>query len=116
MENEIKKVQALILKQAIRDLSSVNPKTREEALVFFSSKDFLVLSEILEMDAKPVLKAVKELYEYPILSRKKLTEEIAKTINMVYLKKKTPSKKLGAFPTWRLFLTKYNLVSIYLVS
>ena len=97
MENEIKKVQALILKQAIRDLSSVKPKTREEALGFFSSKDFLVLSEILEMDAKPVLKAVKELYEYPILSRKKLTEEIAKTINMVYLKKKTPSKNWGLF-------------------
>ena len=67
MENEIKKVQALILKQAIRDLSSVKPKTREEALVFFSSKDFLALSKMLEMDAKPVLKAVKELYEYPIL-------------------------------------------------
>ena len=85
MENEIKKVQALILKQAIRDLSSVKPKTREEALDFFASNDFLALSKMLEMDSRSVLKAVKELYEYPILSRKKLTEEIAQTINMVYL-------------------------------
>ena len=97
MENEIKKVQALILKQAIRDLSSVKPKTREEALDFFASNDFLALSKMLEMDSRSVLIAVKELYEYPILSRKKLTEEIAKTINMVYLKKKTPSKIWGLF-------------------
>lgn len=76
MQEKVKLIQTKILTQAIRDLASVKPKFREEALAFFFSPSFTLLSSDLDIDRKYVLLAIEQLVKYPIVSRKKLTEEM----------------------------------------
>ena len=74
------KIQTLIVKQALRDLASVKLRLREDALAFFFSKDFRTMSEQMKMDHVFFEMAIKELIQYPLVSRKRLVETMIKNL------------------------------------
>ena len=81
MESDIKKLDSLVLKQAIRDLASKNLTTSNNSLTYFSSDDFVRLCFRNDIDKKQILKSIKELNKFPLLSRKRLANSIAKIID-----------------------------------
>jgi|TARA_R110000803_G_scaffold141435_5_gene207864 hypothetical protein len=87
MQQKMKLIQSKIISQAIRDLASVKPKLREEALAFFFSPSFTLLSSDLNIDRQYVLLAIEQLVEYPIVARKKLTEEMVQGLKNLYKEK-----------------------------
>ena len=74
------KIQTLIVKQALRDLASVKLRLREDALAFFFSTDFRTMSEQMNMDHVFFEMAIKELIQYPLVSRKRLVETMIKNL------------------------------------
>ena len=69
MENKLAKLDSLIVKQAIRDVASKDVNISEKALSYFISNDL----------------SIKELNEYPLLSKKKLSNDIAKVLDSVFI-------------------------------
>ena len=80
MQNHMNKIQTLIVKQALRDLASVKLRLREDALAFFFSTDFRTMSEQMKMDHVLFEMAIKELIQYPLVSRKRLVETMIKNL------------------------------------
>ncbi len=78
---EKKLIDYIILKQAIRDLASKNVSTSESASKFFRSKSYVRLCVSLDIDKQAMDKSLVELESYPLISRKKLANKMAKMID-----------------------------------
>lgn len=70
-----------ILKQAVRDVASKDPNKSDQALSYFISEDFIKLCNRLKIDGKTVQRSVKELMNYPMVSRQKIANDIARIID-----------------------------------
>ena len=75
------KLDFLVVKQAIRDVASKDEKLSNQALSYFISDDFKILCFRNKINLETVHKSIKELNQYPLLSRKKLANDIAKVID-----------------------------------
>ena len=75
-----------ILKQAIRDVASKEKTTCDKAISYFNSKDFKNLCARNNLNTKELAKSIKELLDYPLLSRKKLVNQIANIIDKSLIK------------------------------
>ncbi len=78
-----KTLEMAVLKQAVRDIASVNTKTSTEAFAYFYSKDFEDFCKRHDIDKKPIRKAVKTLFSSGIHYRKKSADQIAKLIDSI---------------------------------
>ena len=83
-----KKMDIAILKQTIRDLASKEMKTRIEAKILpdrtikkFKSSSFFRLCDRLNLNASDIKNSLDTLMDYPLISRKALSEEIARFID-----------------------------------
>tara|TARA_R100000656_G_C3882073_1_gene114653 strand:- start:147 stop:419 length:273 start_codon:yes stop_codon:yes gene_type:complete len=81
------KLDFLVLKQAIRDCGSKDIDISSKALSYFISNDFKKLAKRIYIDANMVRGAVESLSAYPLLSRKKLANDMAKEIDVVWIKR-----------------------------
>ena len=71
----------LIVKQAVRDIASKDPKTSNEALLYFVSDDFSNLCQRNDILSDGIVNAVKELNSYPVLSKKRLAEDVCNLVD-----------------------------------
>ena len=71
----------LVVKQAVRDIASKDPKTSKEALLYFVSNDFSNLCQRNDIASDGIVDAVKELNEYPVLSKKRLAEDVCNLVD-----------------------------------
>jgi hypothetical protein len=71
----------LVVKQAVRDIASKDPKTSKEALLYFVSNDFSNLCQRNDITSDGIVNAVKELNEYPVLSKKRLAEDVCNLVD-----------------------------------
>ena len=71
----------LVVKQAVRDIASKDPKTSKEALLYFISDDFSNLCQRNDIASDGIVDAVKELNEYPVLSKKRLAEDVCNLVD-----------------------------------
>ena len=85
MENKLAKLDSLIVKQAIRDVASKDVQTSQKALSYFISNDFKNLCQRNNFDVDKMILSIKELNEYPLLSKKKLSNDIAKVLENVFI-------------------------------
>ena len=85
MENHLVKIDTLIVKQAVRDVASKDTKTSQKALSYFISNDFKNLCQRNNFDVDKITLSIKNLNEYPLLSRKKLSNDIAKMIDSIFI-------------------------------
>ena len=81
------KLDFLVVKQAIRDVASKDEKLSNQALSYFISDDFKSLCFRNNIDREIILSSIKELNQYPILSRKKLANDIAKVIDSSFVER-----------------------------
>jgi peroxiredoxin len=86
MENEIAKIDSLIVKQAVRDVASKNPKLSKQAVLYFYSKDFLDLCSRNKIDSNAITRSIKELVSFPMISKKKIANDIAKIIDSSFVR------------------------------
>mgnify|MGYP003154944123 CR=1 FL=1 len=82
---EVKKLDSLVLKQAVRDLASKNVDLSSQAEDYFYSKDFKKLCHRLDIDMKTMRKAVRKLVDYPVISKKKIANDIARMIDKSFM-------------------------------
>jgi len=85
MEIDLMKLDFLVVKQAIRDVASKDEKLSNQALSYFISDDFKSLCFRNKINLETVQKSIKELNQYPLLSRKKLANDIAKVIDNTFV-------------------------------
>jgi len=85
MEIDLMKLDFLVVKQAIRDVASKDEKLSNQALSYFISDDFKSLCFRNKINLETVHKSIKELNQYPLLSRKKLANDIAKVIDNTFV-------------------------------
>ena len=71
----------LVVKQAVRDIASKDPKTSNEALLNFVSDDFSNLCQRNDILSDGIVNAVKELNSYPVLSKKRLAEDVCNLVD-----------------------------------
>lgn len=71
----------LVVKQAVRDIASKDPKTSKEALLYFISDDFSNLCQRNDIASDGIVNAVKELNNYPVLSKKRLAEDVCNLVD-----------------------------------
>jgi hypothetical protein len=71
----------LVVKQAVRDIASKDPKTSKEALLYFISDDFSNLCQRNDIASDGIVNAVKELNDYPVLSKKRLAEDVCNLVD-----------------------------------
>tara|TARA_R100001244_G_C5140754_1_gene127830 strand:- start:32 stop:304 length:273 start_codon:yes stop_codon:yes gene_type:complete len=81
--NDETKIDLMILKQAVRDCGNKNIDVSSKALGYFISGDFKKLAQRNQIDSDMVRGAVGSLSAYPVLSRKKLADDMAKEIGTV---------------------------------
>lgn len=74
----------LVVKQAVRDIASKETKTSKQALLYFISDDFSNLCKRNNIEKDGIVFAIKELNEYPILSKKRLAEDVCSLIDMYF--------------------------------
>tara|TARA_R110000787_G_scaffold72964_1_gene162647 strand:- start:2301 stop:2582 length:282 start_codon:yes stop_codon:yes gene_type:complete len=74
----------LIVKQAVRDVASKDTKTSDEALLYFVSDDFSNLCKRNSILSEGIVHSVKELNTYPVLSKKKLAEDVCKLVDSFF--------------------------------
>lgn len=82
---EVKKLDSLVLKQAVRDLASKDVDLSNQAEDFFYSDDFKKLCVRLNIDIKAMQKSIRDLVEYPIISKKKIANDIARMIDKSFM-------------------------------
>jgi hypothetical protein len=85
MDKDLVKIDSLIIKQAVRDIASKDQDRSLEALTYFKSKDFVVLCERNKIDSDKIKDSVDNIVQYPIISRKKISNEIAKLIDKSFV-------------------------------
>jgi len=71
----------LVVKQAVRDIASKDPKTSREALLYFISDNFSNLCQRNDIASDGIVNAVKELNDYPVLSKKRLAEDVCNLVD-----------------------------------
>tara|TARA_R100001082_G_scaffold86427_1_gene53015 strand:- start:469 stop:753 length:285 start_codon:yes stop_codon:yes gene_type:complete len=82
----MKKIDSLIVKQAVRDVASKNPKLSKQAVLYFHSKDFLDLCSRNKIDSNAITRSIKELVSFPMISKKKIANDIAKIIDSSFVR------------------------------
>ena len=70
-----------MVKQAVRDVVSKHPKLSEEALLYFLSDDFSNLCDRNDIESDGIVEAIKELNTYPMLSKKRLAEDVCRMVD-----------------------------------
>ena len=75
------KINAAILKQAIRDVGSSNSELKKNGLEYFLSDDFLKISQELGIDSGGARKNVLRILEYPQVSRKRISDWMARMVD-----------------------------------
>jgi|TARA_R100001015_G_C4548823_1_gene111142 hypothetical protein len=87
MENQERKtLSASILKQAVRDIASKDSHLSQEAIEYFNTKDFDNLCSSLEIQSDKVRESVHKLFQYPLLTRKKIADRLARIIDTKIVK------------------------------
>tara|TARA_E500000305_G_C3905516_1_gene180830 strand:+ start:397 stop:669 length:273 start_codon:yes stop_codon:yes gene_type:complete len=86
METRMHMLDGLVVKQAVRDVASKNPDLSNQAILYFHSKDFSDLCSRNNIDGAFIVKSIKDLSEYPIISRKKIANDIASLIDSNFAK------------------------------
>jgi|TARA_R110000823_G_scaffold314513_1_gene443846 hypothetical protein len=76
-----KRLDYAVIKQAIRDCSSKNELLVSDSLEWFNSDEFKIICERNNILPDKVIGSVREMLEYPIITRKKFAIEIAKLLN-----------------------------------
>ena len=87
MIDDMRKLDSLVLKQSIRDLSSKDNTKSSKALLYLKSQDFSNLCKRLSIDSVGIIKSAKTLLDYPMVSRKKIANTMAKEIDKSLLSK-----------------------------
>jgi hypothetical protein len=70
-----------IFKQAVRDIASKDLNKSTDAMQYLKSEDFLDLCDSLNINHQGVVKSIMALTNYPLISRKKLANNIAREID-----------------------------------
>ncbi len=78
-----KVIDCMILKQAIRDLASKNTDLSESASKFFKSSSYENLCASLHIDKSVMDESIRELETYPVISKKKLGNKMARLLDSV---------------------------------
>ena len=81
LNSDQKTLDGLVVKQAVRDVVSKHPKLSEEALLYFLSDDFSNLCDRNDIDSDGIVEAIKELNTYPMLSKKRLAEDVCRMVD-----------------------------------
>ena len=85
MEKEKVIIDSLVVKQAVRDVASKKPDLSNKALLYFHSKDFLNLCSRNQIDGKAISRSIMELVKFPLISRKKIANDIARVIDKFFV-------------------------------
>ena len=83
-DTDQKTLDGLVVKQAVRDVASKHPKLSNEALLYFMSDDFSNLCKRNDIQSDGIVEAIKELNTYPILSKKKLAEDVCDIVDKYF--------------------------------
>jgi|TARA_R100000152_G_C6769253_1_gene195026 hypothetical protein len=87
MQNQERKIlSASILKQAVRDIASKDSDLSQEAIEYFNTKDFDSLCKSLDIQSDKVRESVHKLFQYPLLSRKKIADRLTRIIDSQIVK------------------------------
>ena len=87
MENQERKtLSASIIKQAVRDITSKDSHLSQEAIEYFNTKDFDNLCSSLEIQSDKVRESVHKLFQYPLLTMKKIADRLARIIDTKIVK------------------------------
>jgi hypothetical protein len=70
-----------IFKQAVRDIASKDLNKSTDAKQYLKSEDFLYLCDNLDINYKGAVDSIMALDKYPLISRKKLADSIARKID-----------------------------------
>ena len=70
-----------IFKQAVRDIASKDLNKSTNAMQYLKSEDFLDLCDSLKINHQGAVKSIMALTNYPLISRKKLANNIAREID-----------------------------------
>ena len=79
-----KVLDGLVVKQAVRDVASKDPKISNSALLYFVSDDFSELCERNDILTDGIVLAVGELNSYPVLSKKRLAEDVCNLVDSFF--------------------------------
>tara|TARA_R110002012_G_scaffold58986_1_gene153944 strand:+ start:1135 stop:1428 length:294 start_codon:yes stop_codon:yes gene_type:complete len=83
-DTDQKTLDGLVVKQAVRDVASKHPKLSNEALLYFMSDDFSNLCKRNDIQSDGIVEAIKELNTYPVLSKKKLAEDVCDIVDKYF--------------------------------
>jgi len=81
VQNALQKLDKAVVKQAFRDLSSKDHDLYKSAILYFQSGDFQKLCSRNEIDAEWAERCVEELVKFPLISRKNISNDIARVID-----------------------------------
>lgn len=83
-DTDQKTLDGLVVKQAVRDVASKHPRLSNEALLYFMSDDFSNLCKRNDIQSDGILEAIKELNTYPVLSKKRLAEDVCDIVDKYF--------------------------------
>ena len=81
VDGDDNKLVRAIFKQAVRDIASKDLNKSTDAKQYLKSEDFLYLCDNLDINYKGVVDSIMSLDKYPLISRKKLADSIARKID-----------------------------------
>lgn len=81
VDGDDNKLVRAIFKQAVRDIASKDLNKSTDAKQYLKSEDFLYLCDNLDINYKGVVDSIMALDKYPLISRKKLADSIARKID-----------------------------------
>jgi len=84
LDTDQKTLDGLVVKKAVRDVASKHPKLSNEALLYFMSDDFSNLCKRNDIQSDGIVEAIKELNTYPVLSKKKLAEDVCDIVDKYF--------------------------------
>ena len=84
-DTDQKTLDGLVVKQAVRDVASKHPKLSNEALLYFMSDDFSSLCNRNDIKSDGIVEAIKELNTYPVLSKKRLAEDVCDIVDKYFV-------------------------------
>ena len=109
MDEKMVMLDGLIVKQAVRDVASKKPELSDQALLYFYSRDFLDLCQRNMIDGNAIIESIKSLVDFPIISRKKIANGIAKVIDDSFLE--DTIRKNEEMEGWSVATLKENLAA-----
>ena len=81
VDGDDNKLVRAIFKQAVRDIASKDLNKSTDAKQYLKSEDFLYLCDNLDINYKGAVDSIMALDKYPLISRKKLADSIARKID-----------------------------------